>query len=223
MTMNQMPSSVARALTDDDGTETTTMPAMRLTRPKPMAQPADALGAAHDAAHEGDDALDDPHHADEEADGRLGEVEVSDHHDTDDDLEQAGDRHPGPVLLVVVEGTDEVEDPAEDQEGADEDADHAQRGGRVEGQGQTESEGDDAHDQLDLPDHFARYPALHHHDFVLCRHPGSFRCGKPAGSTVVVASSRRGDLRRARTPTGRRDDGSRRYQGRPSPEVRSSV
>jgi hypothetical protein len=39
MTMNQMPSRVARALTEFEGTVTTTMPAARLTKPKAMTQP----------------------------------------------------------------------------------------------------------------------------------------------------------------------------------------
>ena len=66
MTMNQMPSRVASALTDVDGTETTTIPAARLISPKAMAHPR-LPRTAHDPSEQGHHPLDDPHDADEEA------------------------------------------------------------------------------------------------------------------------------------------------------------
>ena len=148
---NQTPSSAARTVSEEVGVAATTIPAMRLTTPKAIHQPLPSPSAACDSSDKRGHALHDPADAHEQADERNGQMQMADQDDADDDKQQAGYAQPYPVRFVAVEYADQVEDPREDHQDADQDRDEVQRPVRVKAHDDPEDQCQHAENQRRLP------------------------------------------------------------------------
>ena len=116
MMMNQIPSSTARAVSEEAGAAATTIPAMRLTIPKMIHQALPSRAPPRDPPDQRGQPLDDPGDTDNQADERPGQVQMADQDHPDHDEQQPGDAQPDPVRLGRVEHPDQVEDPREDHQ-----------------------------------------------------------------------------------------------------------
>ena len=76
---------------------------------------------------------------------------MADQDDADDDEQQAGDAEPDAVHLLRVEHPDQVKNPREDHEDAEQDSDRIQRARRVEADDEPENQGERAKDERGLP------------------------------------------------------------------------
>jgi len=78
-------------------------------------------------------------------------MQVADQDHADDDEQQAGDAEPDPVVFLRIENPDQVEDPGEDHEDAEQDREHVKRARRVEAHDDAEDQGQGAEEQRRLP------------------------------------------------------------------------
>src|ERR1700722_14226572 len=95
--------------------------------------PATRAASAGAEAHEQrNHALHDPGQADDQADQREAEVQVTDQHRAAHDEQDPGYPPPHAPLLGPADRVDDVEDPREDHQDAQQHGDHVERPGRVE-------------------------------------------------------------------------------------------
>ena len=119
MIMNQIPNSAASAFSEPTGTATTTIPAARLTSPYTMAQPRPALSRSVAATISSITPCAIHVKPTSNAIKGPGHVEVPYQHHAKDDEAQSHDRRPRPVDNGRIKGSDQLEDPREDEKDPD--------------------------------------------------------------------------------------------------------